>query len=41
MRFPLSAGICLIALYTIDAYFCGGIYFDAVHHMAVHLRRHF
>jgi hypothetical protein len=41
MRSLLSAGVCLFSLYVIDAYFCDGVYVDAVWSMAAHLRQYF
>jgi hypothetical protein len=41
MRFLLSASVCLLALYAIDAHFYGGLYLDAAYRMAVDLRQHF
>lgn len=34
MRLLVLASVCLMALYIFDAWFCGGMYFDAAHQIA-------
>jgi hypothetical protein len=41
MRFIGAAAICGIALYGIDAYWFGGVYFEAVRGVAAEIKYHF
>lgn len=41
MRFILTAGVCVIALYVVDAWYCDGMYFDAARAIATHWGKSF
>lgn len=41
MGIMLPVGVCLIALYAVDAWFCDGAQFNVAREMAEHWRQNF